>query len=103
MAILTIAILAVLGIIGGATATNPNLWNNVLALIDPDIAELEESRQETYKIIGIMLILVVLIVGIFALWQYSKQQKDQKAKDRRDNRMNRLLNVRRLAGARNVW
>ena len=96
--VIAIAILAVIGVTGGALFTNPNLVNNFMMMIDPSLKELEEDRleaqKEMVKTIGIVLALIAIVVVIYIFWRWNTQKKEAKARIKLNSK--RLRTMRRM-------
>lgn len=96
--VIAIAILAVIGVTGGALFTNPNIVNNFMMMLDPSLKELEkerlEAQQEMVRTIGIVLALIAIVIVIYIFWRWSAQKKEAKARIRLNSK--RLRTMRRL-------
>lgn len=84
---IAILIFVALLVLGGVTVFNPNIWNNILVMINPEISKLEKERQETLQkaINAIMIGLGVIgVIGIiYFLWRWKTHEKAVKNMRRR--------------------
>lgn len=96
--VIAIGILAVIGVIGGALFTNPNVLTNLQLMLDPELKEIEEKRIEAQKemmtIIGIVMVLVAIIVLAYIFWRWNTRKKEAKARIRLNSK--RLRTMRRM-------
>jgi len=93
--VIAIAILAVIGVTGGALFTNPNLVNNFMMMLDPSLKELEkerlEAQQEMVRTIGIVMALIAIVVVIYIFWRWSAQKKEAKTRIRLNSKRLRTM------------
>jgi len=82
IAIIPIAILAIIGVVGGTVLTNPNILNNILMMIDPKLKDIEEERIEAMKhvatAVAIVMVIVALLVLAYIFWRWNTQKKEAK-------------------------
>lgn len=95
--VVAIAILAIIGVAGGTVLTNPNILNNILMMLDPELKEVEEKRIEANKqlmtTVGIVMVLVAVIVLAYIWWRWNMQKKE--ARKRRNYTRRTLRTLRR--------
>ena len=69
-------ILAALAVGGLAMWTNPNALNNIMYLLNPDLAKLEEERQKAQlESLRYIVLIVALVLGaIVVLWFLTRKK-----------------------------
>lgn len=96
--VVAIAILAIIGVTGGALFTNPNIVNNFMMMLDPELKDVEEKRLEAQKqlttTIGIVMVIIAVLVIFYIFWRWNTQKKE--AKKRIRTNMNMIRKMRRM-------
>ena len=100
LGIVTAAVLIIAVCLGGSTIVAPNLWNNLMTIINPKIGELEEERLKVQKDTINALIIVTAIAAIIILayifWRWNTQKKERaKAIKRYRNMRNKTMRMLR--------
>lgn len=96
--VIAIATLALIGVAGGTVLTNPNILNNILMILDPELKDIEEKRLEANKqlmtTIGIVMVIVAVIVLAYIWWRWNTKKKEAKRYRNYRNRSLRMLRPR---------
>ena len=100
LGIVTAAVLIIAVCLGGSTIVAPNLWNNLMTMINPKIGEIEEERLKVQKDTINALIIVTAIAAILILayifWKWNTQKKERaKAIKRYRNMRNKTMRMLR--------
>jgi len=95
--VIAIAICAIAVSLGASTVVAPNLWINLMTMINPKIGELEEERikaqKDTVNAIMVMLAIVAILVLAYIWWRWNMQKKE--TKKRRNYTRRKLRTLRR--------
>jgi len=95
--VVAIAICVIGACLAGSTIVSPNLWTNLMIMINPKIADLEKERLEAQEKMMNTLVILLGIVSILVLayifWRWNMQKKE--AKKRRNYTRRTLRTLRR--------
>ena len=96
VSLIVIALCAIGVSLAGSTIVSPNLWTNLMIMINPKIAELEKDRLEAQEKMMNTIVIVIGVVAIIVLayvfWRWNVQKKEAK---RNRNYRNRALRTYR--------
>ena len=88
---IAILLLGIVGALGIALWTNPGMVNNLMIMLNPEVAkETEENRKamlDTMKYILIITALICLTIALFYYWRYSAQKREEKRLMRKRRRL----------------